>query len=148
MEAIGRLKHWKNCFAMQRRRIFLFVEHISFLQKKKKGNVKLISEIKQVLSDVWAAFLYVLNGKPDDPKEYADDPPTFWHKATPVANVEKKRKSNVVELDLDTYTEQEIMEMTDAEFRIKVGATGLQDRESAIKELRKRNRGNAKEIQF
>lgn len=110
--------------------------------------MKLLTEIRQLLTDVWDAFLYVLRGKPDDPKEYADEPPTFWHKPAPVANVDKKRKSNVVELDLDTYTEQEIMEMTDAEFRIKVGATGLQDRESAIKELRKRNRGNAKEIQF
>lgn len=41
--------------------------------------MKILSEIKQIFSDVWAAFLYVLHGKPDDPKEYADEPFAWWH---------------------------------------------------------------------
>jgi hypothetical protein len=110
--------------------------------------MKLLAEISAVFADVIAAIEYVRKGKPDDPKAYASDPVSFWHKAAPVANVEKKRKSNVVELDTDTYSEAEIMAMSDAEFRVKIGATGIQTRQSAIKELRKKNKPNAKEIEL
>lgn len=108
----------------------------------------ILYEIASVFADVFAAIEYVRKGKPDDPKKYASDPVSFWHNAAPVANVEKKRKSNVVELDTDTYSEAEIMAMTDDEFRVKVGAAGIQTRQSAIKELRKKNKPNAKEVEL
>jgi len=40
--------------------------------------------MKQVLIDIWQAAVYVWNGKPKDPTEYAETPPKWWNGADPV----------------------------------------------------------------
>lgn len=38
----------------------------------------------RIISEVWDALLFVINGRPADPKEFATDPPKWWFKgATP-----------------------------------------------------------------
>lgn len=115
--------------------------------------MKLLTEIKQVFADVWAAFLYVLRGKPDDPKEYADDPPTFWHKPTPVANVDKKNKPVEVVFQDERWTVQEISQMTDEYFKRHVRwKVPCNTRTEFIQYLKGKEiiskKSNAKEIQF
>lgn len=103
----------------------------------------LLAHISAVFADCLAAF----HATPQDPKRLAEDPPAFWHKPAPTAKVPPRNsRSNVVELDTSLYTEEEIMAMTDDDFRQKIGCLGLQTREQAIKGMTKKRIGSAKEI--
>lgn len=107
--------------------------------------------MKQVLIDILDAIAYVLNAAPHDPKKFARTPPKGWHKATPEADV-PARKSKALEVDLSVYTPEEILEMSEAEYRIKVGGMGLDDwqeaRKQAEKMITKRRKSNAREVEF
>lgn len=95
-----------------------------------------ISERIAEARDIWAAVVDVWNGKPPDPTRHAETPPANWHKATPTAPV-PERKSKALEVDLLIYTPEEILAMTEAEYRQKVGLTGVESFEEAQKRAAK-----------
>jgi len=41
--------------------------------------MKLLAEISAVFTNIFEAAKYAWNGKPDDPKEHADEPFAWWH---------------------------------------------------------------------
>ena len=86
--------------------------------------------------DILAAVVDVFSGKPHDPTRYAEKPPANWHKATPTAPV-PERKSKSLEVDLLIYTPEEILQMSESEYRQKVGLTGVESFEEAQKRAAK-----------
>ena len=76
--------------------------------------------IAQGVKDVW-------NGPELDPKRFAKEPPAWWHIKTPVADVKTKPKKAGNVVDFDVYTPEEILEMSQAEYAVKVGGIGIQD---------------------
>lgn len=110
--------------------------------------MKILTDIKKDFADILGALKDVLKSKPSDPKEYASDPPTFWHKPAPVANVEKKKESNPLEIDFESNMIRESIALTNEErdeyFKENPNAKVITDSE-AKKIVERRN---AKEIQF
>lgn len=109
-------------------------------------------EMKQVLTDIIDAIAYVINGEPHNPKRFARTPPKGWHTATPEGNV-PARKSKAVEVDLNAYTPEEILAMTEAEYGQKIGLLGVhswqESRKEAQKQIAKKSRGsNAKPVEI
>lgn len=109
-----------------------------------------IAERLQEARDIWAAVVDVCSSNPPDPTRHAETPPKNWYKATPVADV-PDRKQKAQEVDFDVYSLAEIEEMTEDEYRIKVGCMGLGTREEVIKLLTKKEKkkagnGNAIEL--
>lgn len=92
------------------------------------------------------AFIGRLLEKPD-PARFAKKPPTWWNEATPEADV-PPRKTTAKEVDLNAWTDEELVSMSESEYRAKVGLIGVQAYEEAIKQAKKRisRKGNAKEI--
>ena len=82
-----------------------------------------------------------------DAKRFATNPPGWWHCKTPTAAVPPRPKA-ANEVELNTWTDEEIIEMSQAEYMAKVGLTGVQSYEDAIKEARRRiaRKGNAKQV--
>ena len=106
----------------------------------------------QVIIDIFDAISYVMNGAPADPKRHARTPPSGWWGKRPEADV-PKRKAQAVEVDLNAYTPEEILAMSEAEFRQKVGLQGIETYQDAQKQARKqvnkKNRGgNAKPVEI
>jgi len=107
--------------------------------------------MKQVISDIWKALVYVWNGAKKDPKMFAETPPGWWHCATPEGEV-KERKLKPDRTNPDEYTPEEILEMTEIEYRNKIGLAGImtwqQARKQAEKEIAKKKKSNAKHIEI
>lgn len=110
-----------------------------------------LSERAAEASDIWAALKYLFNGKPHDPTRWAETPPKGWNIETPTAAV-PERKTKSVEVDLLLYTPEEILEMTESEYRQKIGLEGVQSwleaRKTAEKMITKRRKSNAREVEF
>lgn len=108
--------------------------------------------MKQVLSDIFKAFIFVLFGAPKNPKRFAKTPPAFWHKATPEKDVPKRKTSNAVEIGNDQYTPEEILAMTESEYGSKCGTLGIQSwqeaRKEAEKRLKKSRKSNATQVEI
>ena len=61
--------------------------------------------MKQVISDIWKALVFVWNGAKKDPKRWATEPPDWWHCATPEGEVkERKLKFERANPDAVSYT--------------------------------------------
>ena len=108
--------------------------------------------MKQVLIDILDAIAYVWNGAPHNPKRFARTPPKNWHGATPEGDV-PARKGKAVEVDLNAYTPEEIMAMTEAEYGQKIGLLGVhtwqESRKEAQKQINKKSRGsNVKPVEI
>jgi len=118
---------------------------------KMPGNRRAKKTMKQVISDIWKALVYVWNGAKKDPKRFAETPPGWWHCATPEGEV-KERKLKFERANPDEYTPEEILEMTEIEYRNKIGLSGImtwqQARKQAEKEIAKKKKSNAKHIEI
>jgi len=106
---------------------------LSHLLKDLKSDA---ATIIQGVKDVWA-------GPELDPKRYAENPPGYWNVKTPVADVKTKPKKAGNAVEFDVYTPEEILEMSQAEYAVKVGGIGIQDwqttRKRAARESQKSN---------
>jgi len=118
---------------------------------KVPGNRRAKKTMKQVISDILKALVYVWNGAKKDPKRWATEPPDWWHCATPEGEV-KERKLKFERANPDEYTPEEILEMTEIEYRNKIGLSGImtwqQARKQAEKEIAKKKKSNAKHIEI
>jgi hypothetical protein len=126
-------------------RIFGSIHH------KVPGNRRAKKTMKQVISDIWQALVFVWNGAKKDPKRWATEPPKGWNCPTPEAEV-KERKHKPERANPDEYTPEEILEMTEIEYRNKIGLAGImtwqQARKQAEKEVKKKQKANAKHIEI
>jgi len=105
----------------------------------------------QVIKDIWAALKYVISPPPVDPKRYAKNPVSFWHKPTPVANVPKRSKAVEVDFSEDKWVLKEIQEMTDEYFNLHVRwKVPCRTRAEFIEYLKGKEtrKSNAKEIEL
>lgn len=85
--------------------------------------------------------------EPKDPARFAQKPPDWWHYKTPTAAVPTQPK-RTNEVELDVWTDEEVAAMSEAEYRTKIGLTGVMPYDEAVKQARKRiaKKGNAKEV--
>lgn len=105
----------------------------------------------QVLKDIYKAAKYVIFGKEIDPKTYAQNPVSFWHKPTPVANVPKRSKAVEVDFSEDKWVLKDIQEMTDEYFNLHVRwKVPCRTRAEFIEYLKGKEsrKSNAKEIEL
>lgn len=82
-----------------------------------------------------------------NPARFAQKPPDWWHYKTPTATVPTQPK-RTNEVELDVWTDEEVAAMSEAEYRTKIGLTGVMPYDEAVKQARKRiaKKGNAKEV--
>lgn len=106
---------------------------LSHLLKDLKSDAETII---QGIKDVWS-------GPELNPKRFAKEPPAWWNIKTPVADVKTKPKKAGNAVEFDVYTPEEILEMSQAEYAVKVGGIGIQDwqttRKRAARESQKSN---------
>ena len=95
----------------------------------------LVTSFTKDAKDVWGAIVEEWNKRPD-PKRHARTPPKNWDRPTPEADV-PARNPNAKEVDLMAWTPDEILKMSEAEFRQKVGLTGVWTYEQAQREAAK-----------
>lgn len=107
--------------------------------------------MNQVIKDIWAALKYVISPPPVDAKRYAQEPVSFWHKPTPVANVPKRSKAVEVDFSEDKWVLKDIQEMTDEYFNLHVRwKVPCRTRAEFIEYLKGKEsrKSNAKEIEL